>query len=245
MDRWIFKAARDSMAIATALGIPATVLSGSLSRALSAGRPGALYVVTVILAVVTTVLVRLVFAMQERVRILRGEQAKGIEKAKPSDRLSLADVIQGAREEVVFFGVSAKRTVTEDGFRRSLELPENRNLRLRFLLLDPSSSAFEQRARDEGEPADTWRADIRTTIARLAACKAGRNMDIRVRFSSEYPIWRGMMVDRDRIFVSVFLPGRRGTEADQYAMSRVDEELGYGIGKCVQLSWKNAREVRL
>ncbi|MFJ3642000.1 hypothetical protein ACIPRD_19900 [Streptomyces sp. NPDC090108] len=243
-NRQAHSIARDSLLIATVVGIPAGVLADSVSQALNAKKADWLYVVAVTLAILVLVLLRLLIAMYRAGGFGAGANIR-IEKMAPVDRTSLADVLLDAREEVVFYGISAKRSVTEDSFRRSLERLEYRNLRIRFLLLDPSCSAFVERARDEGESADAWRADMQTTISRLSAHKASSNLDIRLRMSSRYPVWRAIIVDREQVYVSTFLPGKRGTEAHQYALKRSEEEVAHGIIKSYRLSWKESREVEL
>ncbi|GAA4486459.1 hypothetical protein GCM10023191_012670 [Actinoallomurus oryzae] len=163
----------------------------------------------------------------------------------PSERLSVGDLISETRREIAFFGISAKRTVTEDIFRRALEKRHDRPIIIKFLLLDPSCKAFDERAKEEGEPSDAWRTDLETTVSRLRAFAKLMGVSIEMRLATGYPVWRAIIVDDEQVFVSTFLPGRRGTEAIQYCMSRSDVELTHGIIKSYQLAWKQARKVAL
>jgi hypothetical protein len=166
-------------------------------------------------------------------------------KKIPRERVSLGQLISNAHDEVVFFGISAKRSVTDDKFRRTLEQLSNPKIRIRFLLLDPVCAAFDERAQEEGEPSEAWRSDLQTTTTRLSAYKHRMNLDIQLRFFSVYPIWRAIIVDRKQVYVSVFLPGKRGTEAFQYHLSVENEELAYGLIKTYHTIWEQSREVSL
>ncbi|MFI0219753.1 hypothetical protein [Streptomyces lydicus] len=86
---------------------------------------------------------------------------------------------------------------------------------------------------------------MQTTVSRLASHKNSANLDIRLRFSSAYPVWRAIIVDREQVHVSVFLPGRRGIEADQYSMKKPEEQIAHAVIKSYQLAWKQAQEVAL
>lgn len=245
-DYSLLRILRDSLLMAVVLGIPAGVLSNAISNALFSHRPNWLYALSVTLIVIVLVLLYVIFRLYSILRAALSNPGTptAIEKLLPAHRKSVGDLILEARNEIAFFGISAKRTVTEDAFRRSLERIEHRGIRIRFLLLDPSCEAFEERAREEGEPSDAWRADLQTTMTRLRAYRNNMSLDIQLRYFSTYPIWRAIIVDRERVYVSTFLPGRRGTESIQYIMSGVDEQLAYGIIKSYTVAWKNAREVK-
>ena len=241
---------RDSILITIAVGVLAGVLATWISNGLFSAHPHWEYVVFVILIFVLLLAGRLLVALYTSIRSLSAEMQQSrtnvaITKTAPSGRVALGDVLLKARNEIVFFGISAKRSVTDDTFRRALERIENRQLRLRFLILDPSCSAFEERAQEQGEPSDTWRADQQTTTSRLSAYKRLMNLNIELRYFSSYPIWRAIIIDREQVFVSTFLPGKRGTEACQYSLNAANEELAYGLVKFYHTTWKQAREVQL
>lgn len=241
---------RDSIIITIAVGVLTGVLATWISNGLFSTRPNWEYAIFSILAFLLLLAGRLVIALNVSIRTLsvkleHGTANVAIIKTPPSGRVALGEVLLKAHNEIVFFGISAKRSVTDDAFRRSLERIENRQIRIRFLILDPSCEAFEERAREEGEPSDTWRADQQTTKGRLSAYKNMFNLNIELRYFSVYPILRAIIIDREQVYVSIFLPGKRGTEACQYALSAADEELAYGFVKLYHTTWKQAREVGL
>jgi len=238
---------RESMLIAVALGIPAGVLSNAISNALFAQEPNWPYAAIVTLLIGTAVLLRVALRLNTILKVALAGSAPGtrIRKVPASERRSVGGLLLSAREEIVFFGISGKRTVTEDFFRRALERMEHREIRIRFLLLDPLCEAFDARAKEEGEPTGSWGADLETTAARLSAYKRHMALDVRLKYYASYPIWRAIVIDREKVFVSVFLPGKRGTEASQYILSKNDEELAQGIIKAYLVAWKSGRELDL
>lgn len=230
------------------LGILSGVLGTSISNALFSKKPDWQYIVLAILFVSFCVLARFTAALYVGIRKGQIDAPAGhvaITKTGPPARVSLGEALQTAREELVFFGVSAKRSVTDDIFKSALAQMADPQLRIRFLLLDPESKAFEQRAHDEGEPPETWRSDQQTTISRLSAYKRTRGFNVELRFFAFYAIWRAIIVDRETVFVSVFLPGRRGTEASQYRITKATEELAFGIINSYHTAWHDARSAAL
>jgi len=239
---------RDSMVIALIIGIVAGVLSISISSALFSRKPNWEYIVTVILLISVLLLARFCFTLYFSIRSLSARipiTNVAITKSEPPVRITLGEALLRARTELVFFGISAKRSVTDDAFRRTLERMEDPQLRLRFLLLDPSSEAFARRARDEGESPEAWNSDQNVTTNRLKAFKQQLNLNVELKYFSFYPVWRAIIVDREEVFVSVFLPGRRGTEAAQYRLSKVNEELAFGIINSYYTAWQDAKEKAL
>ena len=236
---------RDSIIIALILGIIAGVLSISISNALFARKPNWEYVLTVVLFIAILLLARFSITLYSAVKDLSSRVQGGsttITKTEPPLRVTLGEALLNARTELVFFGISAKRSVTDDAFKRAIEHLEDHQLRIRFLLLDPSSEAFVQRVRDEGESSDAWNADQQVATSRLGSYKRRLNLNIELRYFDSYPIWRAIIIDREEVFVSVFLPGKRGTEVSQYRLSRVNEELAYGIINAYHTAWHEARE---
>jgi hypothetical protein len=69
-----------------------------------------------------------------------------ITKTTPPLRVSVEEALMKASTELVFFGISGKRSVTDDIFKSALASIQDPQLRIRFLLLDPACEAFEQRA---------------------------------------------------------------------------------------------------
>ena len=241
---------RDSILITILVAVLGGVLANSISNALFSKKPNWEYVFSAILVVVVCVLARFCAAFYSALRALSetamaSEHSVAISKTEPPTRLALGEALIKARTELVFFGISAKRSVTDDLFKRALDHLQNPQVRIRFLLLDPGCSAFEDRARDEGEPVESWRSDQQTTITRLTAYKRARNFNIELRFFSFYPVWRAIIIDREEVFTSVFLPGKRGTEASQYRISRTDEELAFGLINSYHTAWHSARSIDL
>lgn len=243
----------DSGVIVLALGVPGAIFSNAISDALSSREPDWLYVAFCGVVVVAAVLARLAVGQHQALRAATTAAAgsatetppAGIVVRQPLERVSLGDLVAEARQELCFYGVSAKRSVTEDSFHRSLKRHDGTPPKLRFLLLDPQSPAFERRAKDEREPTKAWRSDLEVTVSRLRGYKESLGVDAELRLSSRYPIWRAIIVDREKVYVSVFLPGRRGTESTQYEFATSESEIALGLLKDFEISWEEAREVRL
>jgi hypothetical protein len=239
---------RDSVIITTVLGVISGVLATAISNSLFSRKPNWQYALTIVLFIAVCILVRFVITLYASIRALATSLPSAevaITKTAPPLRVSVGEALMKASTELVFFGISAKRSVTDDIFKSALAAIADPQLRIRFLLLDPTCEAFEQRARDEGEPSETWRQDQQTTITRLSAYKRARGLNIELRLFSFYPVWRAIIVDRQEVFVSVFMPGRRGTEASQYQISRINEELAYGIISSYHTAWHAARSIEL
>lgn len=239
------KLVRDALVIILAITVPAALLSTAISDALSSRKPDWLYLAFCGLLVVTAILARTV-SMLLRSASDGGdpvvEPVATFVPRHPADRASLGDLVPAATQDLCFFGVSAKRSVTEDSFRRSLEKYGKHPPKLRFLLLDPKSAAFERRARDERESSEVWRVDQEMTVMRLKSYKESLGIDVEVRYSSRYPVWRTIIIDRKKLYVSPFLPGQRGTESTQYEFGIPDSELAVGLLQDFEVSWESARK---
>lgn len=255
---YLTRTVRDSLLIGVLLGVPAGVFANTISSTLSQPRPNWLYVTTASLLVITAILVRVLVGLIIQLNAtdtimpqhLDGSATQahlinGIVHRPAEDRLSLGDIMSEAERDVLFFGIIAKRSVNEDSFRRALERSGRSQIKIRFLLLDPYCSAFSERAEEEREDADAWRSDYEATIARLRAYKKTLGVDISLRITENYPIWRVMILDSDRVCLSPFLPRMRGTEAMQYDLSQSGSQLAYGWVKYSQVCWDEAREVML
>lgn len=143
-----------------------------------------------------------------------------------NEKMTFDDLVTETRQKFKFLGIIAKRSVNSDSFISFLEKHRNSTLELQFLLLDPSSAAFEQRAKDERESADSWRADLEATISRLHHYAAEYRVNIQIRLYDVYPVWRLMIKDDSVVVANMFLPLKRGTQSSQIVSKVPDSEIG-------------------
>ncbi|MGV9674557.1 hypothetical protein ACWDSJ_04680 [Nocardia sp. NPDC003482] len=243
------KLIRDSTLIGLLLAVPLGVFANSISDQISAQRPNWLYVLAAFELVSIAILARVSLFWRQQANgeeLTTNPREMAVHEVRsPGTYTTLGAAMSAAQHEVFFMGISAKRSVTSDDFRRALDLRSARHLRLRILLTDPASSAYVARAREEGEDHETWKADYGTTVARLKSFKDLHGLDVELRLTNLYPIWRAIGIDNNTLLISHFLPGKRGTESLQFEIHSDETELAYGWFKYFQIGWKEAKEVPL
>lgn len=235
-----------SAAVVIALGVPAAVFANSISSALTGERPNWVYATAALLLIIATIEGTYIYFLNRELDAFEGQSREVGELLRPlGTPVSLAEVIGQARRDVLFVGISSKRSISDDRLRRILSTGASQNVTLRVLLLDPACDAFAARAREEHESAETWKLEHQAALQRMRELKSKYDADIRLRISSEYPIWRVMIADGDRIWVNPFLPGVRGTEANQWHMVYPVNQLSYGIIRTAERMWSDAKEMPL
>ena len=172
------------------------------------------------------------------------EASEGITIMHGSDRIDFGAFVQDAHASLSFMGVIAKRSVASDLFKQFLSHKRDTPIEIRFLLLDPRSSVFCQRARDENESSEAWISDLKSTVKRLMHYSSKYNVPIKIRFYDTYPIWRLMIRDNGFVAANMFLMGKRGTESSQIVTSSSTSEFGQTLRSIFETTWNySSREV--
>lgn len=195
------------------------------------------------------VCVGLLFVVRERKIFVSENQKKN--DSKDSDSLKNIHLVQKSQQhdtgelfnevetEICFLGIIAKRTVNSDAFKRFLTSKRNTSVNIKFLLLDPDSQVFLQRAHDENESVTAWKQDLYSTIERLQHYKQEYNISIEVRLYNIYPIWRIIVINKRKIVMNFFLKGKRGTESDQIVMTDINNDWAQAYIEYVELLWNH------
>lgn len=233
------------------LGIPAAVFANSISDALFSQSPNWLYVLACAILLVSLIQARFLVASTQII----AEQANELDSLRQAadthlpqpcvPRRTLAECLPLAKHEVMFIGVTSKRTFSDDTLRSLVSSQAVDHVSIRVLLVAPKSKAFADRARDERESAETWKHDQRATVERLKAFHSRYGLSVELRFTNEYPIWRMIIVDQEVAWLGAFLPGKRGTESTQWRIQYPEVDMTYGFIKWAQTLWENAEEVAL
>jgi hypothetical protein len=231
---------RDSVIIAFAVAVLAIFFTNAISEAHTKGDfsfiaallLGALFLITAWAAIVLMIEVR---------NLRRNLGLAGIPgcQIRSSDKLTLASVLDEARAEVCFLGITGKRSFSDDQFKRFLESKHaGAGIRLRILLLDPSSEAFTRRAAEERESVASWKQELAATVDKLRHYHEKYGVSIEVRFYTVYPVLRLIAVDNRKIVVNFFLEGRRGTESSQIAFDDSASDLANFFVKWFNAIWQ-------
>ncbi|GAA1164999.1 DUF5919 domain-containing protein [Nocardioides aquiterrae] len=148
-----------------------------------------------------------------------GELETGITEiyAAPNEGVEL--MFSGAEHSIDFWGVSANRTGRSVASRDAMLRVGRNGGQIRFLLLNPDSPHLARRAADEGEDPEPWRTEIRGTVTRLKAHAHQHGYSLEVRYFDAYPVWRMVTIDRDRMTLNWFLPGRPGHHSPTIMLS--------------------------
>lgn len=230
------RAVRDSVLLILLLGIPAAVFANSISDALRGKRPDWSYITLAALIILVIVSGRVIVGLLSQLRATGTVRIE--EEGNLGNSMTLGKAIRNARKEVDFMGIAAKRSVGEDELKRVLAARVGTTFRLRFLLLNPDSPAFIARAVEEHESPDTWRLELAATIDRLRRYRAAYQLDIQVKLSSSFPVWRLILIDDEQAWINVFLPEHRGTESPQHKFDAVLPDMAYGFARMFQAAWE-------
>lgn len=238
MNSKVSRAARDGVIIAALVGIPAAIFANGISQTLFTREPDWQYLTISVLLVIVLVLTRSIMLEPQADRL-------HAEELVPAPPFFLAKAVHEASRTVDFAGILAKRSVNDDEFKAVLASRARTGLKLRFLMVDPQSDAFRRRAAEEGESAKSWALELDGTIERLSQYQRDFGLSIRVRYTTEYPIWRMIVVDKERVWVNAFLPGKRGTESPQHHYADKAGDLACGFSRYFDSVWSRAAEVPL
>jgi hypothetical protein len=113
---------------------------------------------------------------------------------------------------------------------------------VRFLLMDPNSPNLGRRADDEGCSKEIWVQDIKATITRLKDISQKHGASIKIRFFSEYPLWRMLLVDRRLVYLNYFLDRHRFTDSPQITLKNSDMGLLNVFQKMFDELWESASD---
>lgn len=199
----------------------------------------------VALAVALTALVQIAIHLR-RMRSSDQDSHPTIVVTGRHERKQFGHILKDVQSEVCFLGILAKRTVNSDGFKEFLADRMNRPIKIRFLLLDPSSPVFRQRANDENESVIAWKQDLTSTLHRLSHYARRFSAIIEVHLYNVYPVWRIMIVDKRCVVVNFFLQGRRGTQSEQLLLSGADDDWTQAHVDYFEVLWSyHSKEVKL
>jgi hypothetical protein len=206
------------------------------------------YKIILILSLAVATASLLYFSLATTVTLLRqtqsSENTSRIALRHGADRLDFDAVIQKAQQRFAFMGVIAKRSVNSDKFKALLSERRDTSFELRFLLLDPRSAVFRQRAADENESAEAWLSDLQSTVTRLTHYASKYNIVIRIRLYGAYPIWRLMIADESVVVANTFQMGKRATESSQIVADTSTDEVARALTKLFQTTWDySSREI--
>lgn len=116
-------------------------------------------------------------------------------------------------------------------------------VRVRVLLLDPDAPAAVIRAREIGEPADSFLAGIRLSIARLAEFTSLPYVEIQVALYSELPTWRIIRAD-NVLYLSAFSNWGEGHRSGMYKLTAAaNGVLHAGFVRHFDDVWQRSRRV--
>lgn len=240
-DTLLRRVIRDSLVIAFAIGVVASLLANWISARLAG--LDRWYILTLALGAATIILVWIVGLLAREVAHFRAANEESeISKvyfASGTDRTSFGGMLGEVKSEIAFFGITAKRSVNDDRFKDLLTKKTGRPIRIRFLLLDPTSEAFHRRAEEENESVNGWTEELSSTLHRLTHYRQVYNVDIQVRFYEIYPIWRLTILDNSTVLVNFFLEGLRGTESDQLIMRDATSQWAYSYIKFFNSMWNH------
>jgi hypothetical protein len=226
---------RDSVIIAFTVGVVASVFANSISAARARGDYSfllmLLFAALTVIAGWATILLLLEVKGLRRSLGLAGIPGCEI---RAVDKLTLASVLDEARTEVCFLGITAKRSFSDDQFKNFLTKHSGKAMRLRVLLLDPDSEAFARRAEEEKESVASWKQEHAATIHKLGHYQKTYGVQIEVHFYEVYPVLRLIIVDNKKVVANFFLEGKRGTESSQIVFEDSSSDLA-----CFLLKWFN------
>lgn len=238
-DKVGMRIVRDSVIIAFVVGVVASVFANSLSAARAKGDYtfllisvlGALFVITAWATIV------LFFEVRHLRRSLGLAGIPGCE-IRSLDKLTLASVLDEARTEICFLGITGKRSFSDDQFKNFLTKHSGKQMRLRVLLLDPDSEAFRRRADEEKESVDSWKQELAATIHKLGHYQQAYGVQIEVHFYEVYPVLRLIIVDNRKIVANFFLEAKRGTESSQIVFEDTASDLASVFLKWFNVVWR-------
>jgi hypothetical protein len=251
MRRRLIKLLSGSAAIAILVGIFGSVYANNISAALGQRHPDYVYVGAAVLLILFLIACLAIYALlrelTERDRVIAVAPAESLSIPDQHNHVvTLGTVAADAARQVDFCGIIARRSVGDDAFRRTIERRRYDSLQLRFLLLDPACPSFSERAREEGESVVSWASSLESTVEHLRNYRRELDLDVTVRLTDFYPVWRLILVDESLVHVHNFLPGKRGTEALQYSLSNATTpEFVYGFRRYFAMLWASASEVPL
>ena len=165
----------------------------------------------------------------------------GITAAHEGPNEGVEAMFDSARTSIDFWGVSANRTARSPLATAALKRVGSHGGSVRFMLLEPRCSSVVRRAAEEGEDPAAWSGEIRGTVTRLKRLAERESIDIQVRYSSEYPIWRMVILDRDRILLNWFLPRRPGHHSPMTVIGATDEGLFWPLQRSFEEAWNRAK----
>lgn len=200
----------------------------------------------VVLTVCLTALAQAILTLRKLKKAKEEKIRKGIAICDSESQKHFGSLLSEVQSEICFMGIIAKRTVTSDEFKAFLTARAGRPTRIKFLLLDPDSPIFNQRATDENESSTAWKQDLISTIHRLEHYRKTFNTHIEVRLYDTYPIWRTIILDKQKVVLNFFLKGRRGTESDQVILSNSEDHWTRAYIEQFDAIWEHhSREARI
>jgi hypothetical protein len=113
------------------------------------------------------------------------------------------------------FGIFALK----DSLLQMRILQADSNVKIRILVLDPSSPKCKQRAEEIGESLEDFAQKLTTVLGALKALRERRPLNVQYRLYNQLPVWRLLRID-DSMFVSAFLPGKDGHTGPMYQIHR-------------------------
>jgi hypothetical protein len=164
----------------------------------------------------------------------------GIAMAREGPNEEVEAMFDSARTSIDFWGVSANRTARSPLATAAMKRVGSHGGSVRFLLLVPQCSSVARRAAEEGEDPAAWSGEIRGTVTRLERLAERESIDIQVRYTTEYPIWRMVILDRDRILLNWFLPRRPGHHSPMAVITATEDGLFWPLQRSFEETWNRA-----
>lgn len=137
----------------------------------------------------------------------------GVELGESDHSIDLAALIKSCDSSFYFLGISSNRTTNNNELLAALAELSHKRGDIRFLLLNPASPNLARRAADELAEPDTWSHDILATVARIKSAAKARNANVQIKYYDDYPVWRMIVCDRQRIRLNYYLPRLRFTDS--------------------------------
>jgi hypothetical protein len=133
-------------------------------------------------------------------------------------------MISEARRDVKVLGIS-HRTLWADTeeFLNSLIEAGNKNVKITFLILDPSGKNLVPKAKDEYDNPDNWKNEINSSINRFKRLKKDHpTMNLELFAYDVFPIWHMVIIDDSTGLIGYYPTGKTGSSSPLYLIKKGD-----------------------
>ena len=167
------------------------------------------------------------------------ENELGINRIYTKKKPTLEDYVSSISTSFYFWGISAKRTMSNPNLQKKLIEIGHKKGEIKFLLLNPKSTTVARKAEDENDDANSWCNEIQATIQRLKTIEKKYNINIEIRVYDDFPIWRLCVIDRKKIYLNYFLSNQQGPESPLLEMAPVSNGIFWGFMNEFNETWNN------